>query len=179
MTTEGIDWQEPRWIVVYSRPQSEGWAYTNLLAQGYDAFLPMAGERNTDRLRPLFKRYLFCDIEGRSLAAVRGTYGVCRVLSKSDGYQPATVPTGLIRALRREHERGIILDAPVVDRPGKGDMLRIIEGSATGLQGRVIELRHGEVRLKLDMQAQTCALWVATDKCGAVPGLDERDRGVR
>lgn len=173
--TDGIDWKEPRWIVVYSRPQSAWIAYAQLLNQKYDVFLPTYQERGSNKVHPLFGRYLFCDVQDKPTSPVRGTYGVCRILS-ADGHTPAIVPHGLIRALKREHERGIVMEAPLAKNPRKGDVLRIFEGPATDVKGTVIEVRYGEVRLRVDNASQTCALWVAMDKCGAVTA---QDRTVR
>lgn len=73
------------WWVLQTKPLSEKRAQANLVAQGYDVFLPeyprefIRGRKRHVRSAPLFPRYLFIrvdDLAQRSQHALRNTRGV-------------------------------------------------------------------------------------------------------
>jgi transcription antitermination factor NusG len=77
----------PRWAVVYTHPQAERWADSNLTRRGYVTYLPLAAVRVRDRVtpsmlhtvqRPLFSRYLFIRFNhlADSWSPIRDTPGV-------------------------------------------------------------------------------------------------------
>jgi len=77
----------PRWAVVYTHPQAERWANSNLTRRGYVTYLPLAAVRVRDRVtpsmlhtvqRPLFSRYLFIRFNhlADSWSPIRDTPGV-------------------------------------------------------------------------------------------------------
>lgn len=77
----------PRWACVYTHPQAERWADTNLRRQGYATYLPLHRVRIRDNAirslwhtveRPLFGRYLFIRFDHlhESWSPIRATPGV-------------------------------------------------------------------------------------------------------
>jgi transcriptional antiterminator RfaH len=79
--------RDPRWACVYTHPQAETWADTNLRQAGYVTFLPTFATRVRDNAipslwhpvqRPLFPRYLFIRFNHltESWTPIRATPGV-------------------------------------------------------------------------------------------------------
>src|SRR5579864_5398480 len=100
------------WYAVYTRPHSEGKALANLLRQGYQAYLPRCrvwishARRREMVMRPLFPRYLFAGLDRAVMPwrPIRSTQGVAGVVHSGD--EPATVPEGIISALRDREAAG-------------------------------------------------------------------------
>jgi len=119
----------PRWACVYTHPQAEFWAETNLRRSGYTTFLPTHLVRQRDRvtpslvhnvIRPLFPRYLFLlfDHRAASWSPIRATPGVADLIrSGSDvHYAPEAAVSALQagEALRRCQAAEITQWAPGV-----------------------------------------------------------------
>jgi len=98
-----------RWACVYTHPQAEIWADTNLRRAGYQTYLPTCAVRIRDRvlptltrivIRPLFSRYLFVMFNHHtsSWSPIRATPGVADLLR--NGAEIAYLNAGALRALR-------------------------------------------------------------------------------
>src|SRR5215469_15530779 len=96
------------WACVYTHPQAEAWAQTNLQRAGYETLLPLMRVRRRDRVvrslwhiveRPLFSRYLFVrfDHTEASWSPIRAAPGVRDILRDRDKvlYAPEAVVSAL------------------------------------------------------------------------------------
>src|SRR3990167_10923222 len=90
--------------VIYTKPRQERRALTNLLRQGYEAFLPLCRKHRSLDAIPLFPRYLFIWIpEGKPWSPAGNTPGVSKILKRSDR-QLATVPEKVVSDIRKRME---------------------------------------------------------------------------
>ena len=137
------------WFVVYTKPLQEARASSNLLAQGFEAFLPVislekfrAG-RVSVVVEPLFSRYMFVrlDVEQDNWGRIRSTLGVVKLLTM--GGVPVPVPEGLVEALiDSQHQLSSGKDRPYFKA---NDAVQFIGGPLRGLKG-VFEQHDGEAR---------------------------------
>jgi transcriptional antiterminator RfaH len=147
-----------RWYVVQTQVNGELKATQNLLRQGYDVYLPRYQKRRrhagkTDvTAKPLFPRYLFVtiDLATQRWRSIQSTFGVSRLVSNGD--DPATVPEGVVHALKaREDDKGFIrLDIRPAFLPG--DKVRVLAGvfmDSAGLFNGMAD--HDRVSILLDM----------------------------
>lgn len=95
-----------RWGVVHTHPQAERWACSNLLRQGFNAWLPLRkairrdpATRTMTRLVdvPLFTSYVFVVVPRTGWAPIRHTLGVNRLMMA--GENPYILPDGAVRHL--------------------------------------------------------------------------------
>jgi transcriptional antiterminator RfaH len=126
-----------RWYCVYTQPQLELWARSNLWERGFEVYLPQVLKRRrharrTDYVpRALFPRYLFVqsDIETRGQRAVRSAKGVVDILRCGNGETPTPVDDAIIEAIRyRENDKGYV-ELNEISGLTKGDRVRIVEGA--------------------------------------------------
>lgn len=104
-----------RWYVVYTQANNEMKALSNLLRQGFSAYVPQIKKlrrhaRKTESvLRPLFPRYLFVsmDLSQQRWRSILSTYGVSSLVGNDRG--PEAVPQGLVEAIQaRESDAGAV-----------------------------------------------------------------------
>jgi len=123
-----------QWYVVHTRPRAESRAVLNLDRQGFTCYLPryLKSRRHARRVEtvaaPLFPRYLFValDLAAQRWWSIRSTFGVVDLVH--NGVQPASIPSGIIQALKaREDEHGFV-GLPRRTRFVPGDTVRIIDG---------------------------------------------------
>ena len=148
----------PRWYVVQTQVNGEAKAAQNLLRQGYEIYLPryLKRRRHARRVdftsRPLFPRYMFVaiDMATQRWRSIQSTFGVARLVSNGD--DPATVPDGVVHALRaREDDKGFVrLDSKPIFAPG--DKVRVLAGAFMDSAGLFNGLAdHDRVSILLDM----------------------------
>ena len=141
--------------VIYTKPRQERRALTNLLRQGYEAFLPLCRKHRSLDVTPLFPRYMFISIpEGKPWSPVGNTPGVSKILKNSD-HQFATVPEKVVSDIRKrmEDDGGAVI--LLEDQPRKrtfkpGEVIHVTGGTHAGMNGlyvsqskdRVIALLH-------------------------------------
>jgi transcriptional antiterminator RfaH len=145
------------WYLVYTKPHKEHVAKENLERQGYATYLPMTVirrrrmGRGTDRVEPLFPRYLFIqlDTETDNWAPIRSTIGVNSMVRF--GMYPSVVPDLLIKELQqRDDEQGIQL--PHTGEFKSGQEVRVMEGPMMGLEGIFIaKTSNDRVMVLLDI----------------------------
>lgn len=145
------------WCVVNTHPNQESRAETNLLRQGFRAWLPAINRtrrhaRRVDTVRaPLFPGYLFVnlDLAAGGWSVINHSFGVKRLLA--DAVAPKPLPAAFIDALRsRLGADGVVDLAP--DGLAPGEVVRIGEGPFEGRLAIVSALRPGDrVRLLLDV----------------------------
>lgn len=130
-----------RWFVVYTRAGQERLAEGNLLAQGFDAYMPRLAVRRKlsgkvcSATVPMFPRYLFVNIDMETMPwrSINGTFGVSHLVSF--GERPAPVADAVVEEVRsREDEDGIIRLAKA--SPFKaGEKVEIADGPLSDVKG--------------------------------------------
>jgi len=136
------------WYVVNTLPHQEARAETNLLRQGYRAWLPSIkrSRRHARRiltiLAPLFPGYLFVelDLEQDSWSPINGTFGVRRLLCHDN--RPALVPADLMQSLRQAEEDGVMPPPESGLKPGQ--RVRLIAGPFVYHIGTLVHIAAGE-----------------------------------
>lgn len=127
------------WFAVLCKPRAESIARVHLERQQFSCLLPLVRRQQRSvrgmqqRIEPLFPRYLFIetDADGRTLAPVRSTHGVCGLVRF--GERAACVPGSVIAALRARMQQDdtVALSAPAL-KPGQS--VRVTEGPFAGVQ---------------------------------------------
>lgn len=125
-----------RWYAVYTKPNEEQRAESNLRAWGVETFAPKVREDCAGDLgrgvRPLFSRYVFARFEAeRQLQKVSYTRGVSRVVCS--GGWPLAVEEDVLEVLRsRVGEEGYVR---LGEEMQPGDAVEIQGGALRGLGG--------------------------------------------
>ncbi|MBL0941276.1 MAG: transcriptional activator RfaH [Alphaproteobacteria bacterium] len=143
-----------QWFAAHTQPQKEMVARKNLLAQGFEVYLPQY--KRTRRharkvetiLSPLFPRYIFVglDLEREQWRSVNGTRGISYLLMTND--RPVSVPCGIIARLKsQENEQGLLPVESLIHFM-KGDSVRIVEGVFAGYTA-IFEKMDGKQRVAL------------------------------
>jgi transcription elongation factor/antiterminator RfaH len=96
---------ERRWFAVLTLPNREAQAALQLKRQDFAAYLPLRlksvrhARRTETRLKPLFPRYLFVDLDTSRARwrSINGTFGVAHLVSF--GEAPTPVPVGVVESL--------------------------------------------------------------------------------
>ena len=124
------------WCVAYTQALKEGLAAQNLLAQGFEVYLPRFkklrkhARKVEEVLAPLFPRYVFVGMD-REVAAwrlVNGTRGVSHLLMTDDRH-PASVPTSVIESLKSQEVSAGVVPVETLVAFTKGEKIRIMEGA--------------------------------------------------
>ena len=164
----------PRWYVVQTQVNGEAKAAQNLLRQGYEVYLPryLKRRRHARKVdftaKPLFPRYMFVaiDMATQRWRSIQSTFGVARLVSNGD--EPATVPEGVVHALRaREDGKGFItLDSKPAFAPG--DKVRVLAGAFMDSAGLFSGLAdHDRVSILLDMLGRKVRVLLDADMVAA------------
>lgn len=134
--SENPDIAGNRWHVCYTKPRQEFRALENLMAQGFEVFLPtivaekILRKQLIKRSEPLFARY--CFVRGAAQAnwaVLRSTKGVSHLLRFGAGQEPATVPNYLIEQLQYQ---ALPLEQSLFT---PGQSIRIGSGPFAGIEG--------------------------------------------
>jgi transcriptional antiterminator RfaH len=163
-----------RWYVVQTQVNGEAKAAQNLLRQGYEVYLPryLKRRRHARKVdftaKPLFPRYMFVaiDMATQRWRSIQSTFGVARLVSNGD--EPATVPEGVVHALRaREDGKGFItLDSKPAFAPG--DKVRVLAGAFMDSAGLFSGLAdHDRVSILLDMLGRKVRVLLDADMVAA------------
>ncbi len=147
-----------RWFVAHTHPRAEAKATWHLARQGFDIYFPryLKRRRHARKIEtvvaPLFPRYLFVavDIAIQPWRSIHSTVGIARLVCNGD--KPATVPDGIVDALKsREDADGFVkLDGRPMFR--LGDKIRVLDGAfgdCLGLFERVSERERVTILLDL------------------------------
>jgi len=128
------------WYLIFCKPHQELTAERNLMAQGYQIYLPRATQerrragRWIETIEPLFPRYLFINLSSSTdlWSPIRSTRGVASLVRFGD--EPARVPDGLVETLiGRENASGL---HQIEDKKMKvGDVVRVRTGAMIGYEG--------------------------------------------
>ena len=126
------------WHLVHTKPRQEFRAEENLVAQGFEVFLPRVQIERKRRNRVvmveegLFPRYLFVcfDESNDPWHLIRNTLGVSALVRV--GMQPACVPASVIESLKSA-------DMPIIGRFQAGDKILVSAGPFKGFEGIFME----------------------------------------
>lgn len=129
------------WYLVYTKPRQEEVALTNLVRQGYGAYLPRVRQarrrqgRRIEVVEPLFPRYLFIHLDAGTdnWGPIRSTVGVASLVRF--GQEPARVPDALVRFLKIQEGEGGLHDWAAPGEFTTGDRVRVAEGVFEGYEG--------------------------------------------
>jgi transcriptional antiterminator RfaH len=127
-----------QWFAAHTQPQKEMVARQNLLAQGFEVYLPQY--KRTRRharkvetiLSPLFPRYLFVglDLDLDRWRSVNSTRGISYLLMTND--KPVSVPCDIVASLKsQENDQGLLPVESLIHFM-KGDLIRIVDGVFSG-----------------------------------------------
>jgi transcriptional antiterminator RfaH len=103
----GCGSHQTTWICCQTHPQAERWADVNLRRQGFTTYLPLVTVTRRDRVLPtiarrvevpLFRSYLFVDLDTDHWTPIQHTRGVARVLLTNG--KPGIVAEAAVDALR-------------------------------------------------------------------------------
>lgn len=148
----------PRWACVYTHPQAELWANTNLQTIGYTTYLPMQAVQRRDRATPtvlhqvetpLFARYLFLQFnhQAESWSPIRAAPGVIDIIRH--GQEVHYARDGDISALQATDELRRHLPAPNAQW-APGTPCSLANGlPLSGLPAVVTELRGHQVHVAI------------------------------
>jgi transcriptional antiterminator RfaH len=145
----------PRWACVYTHPQAEIWADTNLRRGGYHTYLPLYATTVRDRAtptlrhvvhRPLFARYLFLrfDHHTESWSPVRATPGVADLIRA--GSEVAYSSEAAVEALRATEGVRRFLPPPTASW-APGTPCSLAAGPFAGLPAVVISQHHDQAAI--------------------------------
>jgi transcriptional antiterminator RfaH len=155
-----------RWYVAQTLPHREAGARQQLLAQGFEAYLPQVWKtvRHARKMRtvraPIFPGYLFIqmDVARARWRAVNGTFGVTRLLTAHD--RPAPAPVGVVESLLAMEDCDGVVRRDAALLPGQrvtltagpfartvGELLRL-DGPARACV--LLEIMGGQVPITVD-----------------------------
>jgi transcriptional antiterminator RfaH len=124
-----------QWFVVHTQPFKESEAYQNLLAQGFDAYLPKFKKtrrhaRKVEEISsPLFPRYVFVgiDLDIDQWRSIQGTRGVSYLVQMNN--RPAAIANDIIGGLMDREDREGLVPIENICLFVKGEKVRILDGA--------------------------------------------------
>ena len=137
------------WYLIYTKPQQETVALSNLLQQHFFAYLPMIDSRKRQRgvyrmvTEPMFPRYLFIQLnsETDNWSVIRSTRGVANLVRF--GLMPARVPDEFVSKLQ-SREKNEALASTTEELFTKGDEIKIMDGPFAGMDAVYEAKKPGE-----------------------------------
>jgi transcription antitermination factor NusG len=131
----------PKWYAIYTNPRAEKQVYTRLEELEVEAFLPLQktirqwSDRKKTVIKPLLSSYVFVKVVPKEFPKVYKTPGVVKFVSFEG--QPVAIPQNQIDNLKLLVNSDA--DIEVTTEPmEKGDNVRVMSGSLTGLTGELI-----------------------------------------
>lgn len=149
------------WYVAIAKPAQEALALCNLVAQDYEAWLPLCSverrhaRRKTITNAPLFPRYLFVRVRSRQpWGPIMSTRGVQGLVTMGSGL-PVEVPPGMIGLLRRriDADGGTfrIDSGAAVMQLVAGQRLMVSEGPFADIAGFFVSDERDRVKMLLSI----------------------------
>ena len=157
---------EKNWYAVYTKPRNEKKAYELLVESGVDAYLPLVKtlKQWSDRRKwveePLFKSYLFVNIDKKEYYKVLNTDGVVRFITFEGKAVP--IPPNQIEAIKQFISDGEELPDNIQEFE-VGDEVEVIRGAMTGLHGRLISVKKKQ-KVKIEIEAVAQAIYLSIPK---------------
>ncbi len=162
------------WRVFYTLPRAEKKCEERLAQRRVAVFLPKYAvvrqwaDRKKKVVEPLFRNYIFAQVDEQERLTVLQTPGIVRCVSF--GGAPAEVPAAEVEQLRiaeQDPERLTVIAFP---QPGIGEAVTVVEGPLQGLRGEVLQHRgqtYVVIRVAAIRQAvrvNVPAAWVRRDQ---------------
>jgi transcription antitermination factor NusG len=155
------------WYAIWTRSHCERLVAQQLLAKGFQAFLPEMAIRSrksegTSVQRPMFPGYLFLrhEMEKHAYVEVLKARGVVRILE--GGWNRLTpIDDEEMRAIERVIDSGV----PVSSLPyfHQGDRVRVVEGPLAGLEGLFVRDKPNRGRLVVSVRLLQTSVAVEVD----------------
>jgi transcription antitermination factor NusG len=130
------------------RSNCERSCHALLLAQGYDAFLPVYEEKRSwsDRVKtievPLFPGYVFCRLDPANRGPLMRTPGIVHIVGR--GTEPLSIPEKEIDAVKAVLRSKIDFERWDLDPVGKE--VTVLAGPLAGVHGVIVQ-RNRQCRL--------------------------------
>jgi transcriptional antiterminator RfaH len=130
------------WYVARTHTHAETKALANLVAQGYEVYLPLCqrwvthARRREVARRPLFPSYLFVrfDIEHTRWRSIMSTIGVAYLICQGD--LPTRVAEGIVEAIKTAQGDGLFDYTHAAAQLQPGDKVRVASGPFANLIGQ-------------------------------------------
>ncbi len=159
------------WRVFYTAPRAEKKCRDRLEDQAIDVFLPTRkverewSDRTKTVTEPLFRSYIFANVNERERLTVLRTNGIVRNVSFNG--KIARVRSEVIEQLKEYQKHPQTLE--VIDIPPPGTEVTVTDGPMKGMKGEVIEHR-GQHRLVLRIDAirQAVSVEISSESIQAV-----------
>ena len=136
-----------KWHLLFTKPQQEKLALTNLMNQGYEAYLPKISKEKISHGKkvainePMFPRYLFVRLNDNGLqnwSPIRSTKGVSYLVNFRSYF--ATLDDEIINHLKQNITKKLTVNAF-----SEGDKVEIMDGPFKGLEA-IFRTYNGEER---------------------------------
>ena len=142
-----------KWSAIYTKSKHEKKVAEQLLAKGFNVYLPLIKRRQkwSDRKKwvdyPLFKSYVFVKTHPLKNVFILKTPGVVRIIKF--GNEIATIDQGSINAIKLMVEGGYHLET--TDYFIKGDLAEVVDGPLKGTIGQVARIDgNNRLIIKID-----------------------------
>ncbi|MBV8435930.1 MAG: UpxY family transcription antiterminator [Silvibacterium sp.] len=158
------------WFALTVKPQHEFTVQQGLAAKGLEAYAPAywTARRWSDRVKKLqqalFPGYVFCHFSATSRTPVLRTPGVRSIVSF--GAEPAPIPAAQLASIQQM----LASNYPVEPWPflQVGQLVRIGEGSLTGLEGILVHCRNAN-RVVVSIELLQRSVAVEVDSASLIP----------
>lgn len=143
----------PKWYAVYTRPRWEKKVAALLLQKGMQSYCPLNKVRRrwSDRMKtveePLFKSYVFVNVDEAARTAVRTTHGVINFVYWNG--KPAVITDKEIHTIRQfldEYENVVLQRIEV----SINERVKVIAGPMMDNEGKVLEIKNKTVKVAID-----------------------------
>jgi len=153
------------WIAVYTKSRHEQIVVNELNKKNIESYCPMFKERRqwSDRKKwvhfPLFRSYVFANIEINENIYVLQTIGVSKIVKFQE--KISIIPDQVIDNIKNIIEGGYNVEQ--ADYFIKGDEVRIVSGPLKGLDGVVLDLRGAnKIIIKIEAIQQAFSVKISS-----------------
>ena len=153
------------WIAVYTKSRHEQIVVNELNKKNIESYCPMFKERRqwSDRKKwvhfPLFRSYVFANIEINENIYVLQTIGVIKIVKFQE--KISIIPDQVIDNMKNIIEGGYNIEQ--ADYFIKGDEVRVVSGPLKGLDGVVLDLRGAnKIIIKIESIQQAFSVEISS-----------------
>jgi transcriptional antiterminator RfaH len=159
------------WYVVQAQPNREARAVSELIAQGFDVFLPRYlrqrrhARKTTQVSAPLFPGYLFVALDAglQRWRSINGTVGVVRLIASRE--QPSPIARGVVEGLMARRDAQGYIPLPPRSAMATGDAVRIADGSFAETMGLFEEIKgQNRIAILLDLLGRKVRVLIDEDR---------------
>ena len=146
---------QKKWYAIYTKSRNEKKVNTRLIEAGIETFLPLQKilKQWSDRKKwveePLFKSYLFVNINQTDYYKVLSVIGVVKYISFEGNavVAPQQQIMAIKQFLNNEEDQSISSESFKV-----GDQVEIFRGALRGLLGNLVDIR-GKQKVKIEIES--------------------------